>query len=483
MKRFVLSISAVFFGFIVLVIFGNKGTRSQESLPILRPTPKDSSRSDSKLRKKTKAQGTYALFARPQLHGQTTFALRKVSAPFRPAKPNVPKAYRPLSSIESDIKSLQEEYPDIVKIDQIGTTTALGLPIWAVKISDNAVKREDEPRILFTGVHHAREPIGAKICLQLMKRLCERYGKDPKITRWVNAIEIWFVPLVNPDGYKYILDNHLSFPWWRKNLRDNNGDGVFDPMIDGVDLNRNYDYNWKDGGDGKPSSWFYRGKGPFSEKETQAVRDLAIRENFVIGISYHSYGESILFPWGNYKKPPDLDLIVDIASKMASRIRRLSGRGNYSILPLNGRVGQSSIWMYGYLSVLDYIVEVATEYFPAEQDISSIINENMKGAFYLLDRTLDTGIRGHVIDAFTKAPLLAEIKVEEFSSDHTHNRKTDAETGGFYRIVNPGRYTLRIISPGYYTKTLKDVRVLKGQFSNLSIGLYKKAQQPANGLN
>jgi len=266
----------------------------------------------------------------------------------------------------------------------------------------------------------------------------------------------------------------LRFPWWRKNLKDNDGDGVFNPLYDGVDLNRNYAYNWEEGGDGKPGSWFYRGQTPFSENETQSIMNLARRENFAIGISYHSYGESILFPWGNFKRPPDLELIVEIAGEMASRIKREFGRGQYSILPLNGRVGQSSVWMYAELHVIDYIIEVGTQYFPAEESVPFIIKENLKGAFYLFDRLLETGIKGHVFDYYTKKPLLAEITVKELSANYVRPRMTDKEFGGFHRLLTPGKFTLEIHSRGYFPQTIKNVRVRRGRCTDFEIGLIPK---------
>jgi hypothetical protein len=483
-RTFLLSGIAILSGYLLLIGLGKKGAEANYSVRIFTPSPEDTFRLKKYDLKTIKRNGSKYMEA--SVTSRQLFELRKVG--FKVAKiahprrnVSLPPSYRPPEEIEAKLRALQRMRPDILHIEQIGRTTELGLPIWAVKISDNANKKEDEPRILFTGVHHAREPIGANICLNLIQTLSENYGRLEQFTKWVESLEIWFVPVVNPDGYKYILEHNLGFPWWRKNLRDNNGDGFFDPLFDGVDLNRNYDFNWNEGGDGKPNSWFYRGARPFSERETRAIRDLAIRENFVMGISYHSYGESILFPWGNYKRPPDLELIIDIASEIASRIRKQSGRGNYSILPLNGRVGQSSIWMYGKLRVLDYIVEVGNEYFPSEESIPFILRENNRGAFYLFDRILETGIRGHVYDAFTKMPLVAEVEVMEFSTDHVQPRKTDPEFGGFYRIINPGYYTVEIRSKGYHTKVIRNVRVEKGKYIDLEIGLHNKGRKPTNG--
>jgi hypothetical protein len=406
---------------------------------------------------------------------QSAFGLPMLS-PRRRRRITVPDLYRPLDEINRQVQRLQQRYPDIISVEEVGKTTALGQPIWGIKVSDNVATREDEPRILFVGVHHAREPIGSKICLEIAGRLGRGYGSNAKITNWVNNLEIWLIPVMNPDGYQYILENNLTFPWWRKNLRDNDGDGMFNPLYDGVDLNRNYDYNWQEGGDGKRSSWFFRGDSPFSEGETQAIMNLALRENFVIGISYHSYGESILFPWGNYKRPPDLELIVDIASEMASKITKETGRGTYSILPLNGRVGQSSIWMYGNLRVIDFIVEVGTEYFPAVEHVPFILKENVEGAFYLFDRLLEGGIKGHVFDTRTGEPLLADVEIQELTSSHVRPRRTDENFGSFHRLLKPGRFTLVVSSIGYRSKTIKNIRVGKGRMASVEVGLEREGR-------
>lgn len=387
---------------------------------------------------------------------------------------DIPRSYIPLEEIYNQVFKFKAKYPELIKIEKIGVTTTRKLPIYAVKVSSNARRREDKPRILFMGIHHAREPIGANICLALVKELCSKYKKNKRIEDWVNSLEVWFVPVVNPEGYSFIFENNLSFPWWRKNLRDNDGDGKFDPLIDGVDLNRNYDFNWEQGGESTYGSWFFRGAKPFSENETQAIQKLATRENFVIGISYHSYGESILFPWGNYNRAPDIDLIVDIASKMASQIGRESGYGTYSILPLNGRAGQSSVWMYGALGILDYIVEVGTEYFPAEEKVQSIIKENINGAYFLFDRIFSSGIRGHVFDLHSKMPVVAAIRVRHFTASYVNPRKSDSRFGSFQKLLRPGIYTIEIGADGYYPQLFEEIKVKEGQPVYLRVALVRK---------
>lgn len=383
-------------------------------------------------------------------------------------------AYPRFAAFERQLYDLARTYPHLVHLEKIGESTAWRQPLWAIRLSDHPERDEDEPAILFTGVHHAREPLGALICYEILRELLVNYGHNDRHTRLVDSLEIWLVPIINPDGYEYIMQNQLQFPWWRKNLRDNNEDGVFDPLVDGVDLNRNYDFNWDEGGDVNPTSWFFRGDRPFSEKEVQALRDLAGRENFLVGASYHSYGESVLYPWGNYYRAPDQELIIDIAQRCAARIGRLSGYGAYNVLPLNGRVGQSSIWMYGELGTMDYIIETGESYFAAAEDIPRIVQENVPGALYLLERALGSGITGHVRDRLTGRPVAAEIHVNGCDADYVKCRRADATHGRFDRLLFPGNYTLEIRALGYKTEILSGIAVPPNATTGLEIALTRQ---------
>jgi len=175
--------------------------------------------------------------------------------------------------------------------------------IMALKLSDNVTEEEDEPCVYYMAHHHAREPISTQVCMALLDYLIANYGADPDVTAEVDGKQIWFIPDVNPDGGKIVLDQ--TDVWWRKNVRDNNGNHTFDTDnasgtgYDGVDLNRNYGFSWGlVGSTDNPDGETYHGPNEFSEPETQAVRDFLSAHHFVAGISYHSYGEEVLFPFG-----------------------------------------------------------------------------------------------------------------------------------------------------------------------------------------
>jgi hypothetical protein len=145
------------------------------------------------------------------------------------------------------------------------------------------------------------------VCLYYMFYLLENYGIDPEVTYLVNTRELYFVPVVNPDGY---MRNQTTNPsgggMWRKNRR-NNGDGTF-----GVDLNRNYSYNWganNQGSSGNPSSDTYRGPSAFSEPETQAIRQFHQGKNIFNAFHYHTFGNYEIHPFGlaSNTLPPEPD--------------------------------------------------------------------------------------------------------------------------------------------------------------------------------
>ncbi len=196
------------------------------------------------------------------------------------------------------VDSMHLLYPSIIgPKQQIDTFhTIQGRPIYWFRISDNpAVDQPAKPQMLVTALHHAREPGSISATIFYLWYLLENYNSNPQVKAIVDNTELYFVPCVNPDGYIY---NITSMPGggglWRKNMR-NNLDGTM-----GVDLNRNYGYEW--GYDDFGSSPFgsddtYRGAGPFSEPETQAIKWFSENHHFTLNLNYHTYHNDLLYPW------------------------------------------------------------------------------------------------------------------------------------------------------------------------------------------
>jgi len=188
-------------------------------------------------------------------------------------------------------------------------------------LSDNPDVDESEPEVLYNGVHHAREPLSMMNQLYYMWYLLENYSSDPDIKNIVDNLEMYFIPVVNPDGYIY---NQTTNPngggMWRKNRR-NNGDGSM-----GVDLNRNYSYNWgydNIGSSGNSGSDVYRGPSPFSEPESRIMREFTYEREFINVFNNHSYSNLLLHPWGyTLNDCPDEELFDEISEHMCWHNRR-----------------------------------------------------------------------------------------------------------------------------------------------------------------
>jgi murein tripeptide amidase MpaA len=201
-----------------------------------------------------------------------------------------------LAQVEAILDSFRQSHPQICSAKTSIGTSIEGRSLWMVKISDNVAVDENEPEVEFDALHHAREPLSMESTLLFMDWLLSNYGTDPDATFLVDNREMFFIPVVNPDGYEY---NRQTNPGggglWRKNRR-NNGGGTF-----GVDINRNYPTGWSapnGGSSTNPSSDTYRGTAPLSEPEAAALNALFTARQFVQVFSTHTYTDVLLRPWG-----------------------------------------------------------------------------------------------------------------------------------------------------------------------------------------
>ncbi|HDL18650.1 MAG TPA: hypothetical protein ENH29_06320 [Bacteroidetes bacterium] len=389
----------------------------------------------------------------------------------------VDPVYPGYAQILAEIDSLKAAHSDIVRVEEIGRSQHQKRPIIAVQISEyGAGKNRIKPAVLFMAGQHAREPVGIQVCLGIVRRLVTHQA-EPEVANWLTNLSVWVVPCLNPDGYDYVIANHLKFPWWRKNLHDNNQNSIFEPDSDGVDLNRNYNFNWSDGGSDQPETWYYRGTAPVSESETRALVNLANRERFVLAVDYHSFGESVLFPWANEMKPPDAELIRDVAAHLADRLERNRKGKKYRTIPLNGKSGQSANWLYAKFRTLAFIVETGDEYFPSFREIAGLVESQWQGVTYLLNRTLQAGVSGFVRNKNRGTGVDAILQAEFDFSPVVAPGRTDAKTGFFYRLLLPGKYTFQVSAAGYREKTIASVIVPAERNKKLSITL---ARLPGN---
>ena len=172
------------------------------------------------------------------------------------------RSYSEPGGIRDELVDLSEQYPKLTKLVRIGRTVQ-GQDILAIKVTKNAKRVADgrRPAVLYSSAQHAREWITPEMNRRLLRYMLDQYASNAAIQKVVDRTELWFVPVANPDGYDHTFTEGNRL--WRKNLRDNDGDGAI-TGFDGVDLNRNFPYRWgydNEGSSAVPTSETYRGTG------------------------------------------------------------------------------------------------------------------------------------------------------------------------------------------------------------------------------
>jgi len=271
---------------------------------------------------------------------------------------------------------LQRNYSNIFNYTSLGKTH-LGKDIWLVKISDNVEINESESEVLYTGGMHGNEKIGFQVTIYSLKAIVENYTSinvnesfTMRIRHIVNNTELYFIPMVNPDGCE---------AGTRKNGR-NNSCILGKRLFRGVDINRNFDYKWEEF-DKHPILYFilskytiirnplfdfwvftdgvgngtYRGPYPFSENESIAIRDFVENRSIITGIDYHSKGKKIVYPWSWTKNSPqDEQIFLSIAENISkiNDFEILQGCNMYYTF------GSFTDWIYGEHNSIHFLFEL-----------------------------------------------------------------------------------------------------------------------------
>ena len=219
--------------------------------------------------------------------------------PAAPPDPPANEVFRPYGGdggIKEELEQIAAEHRGITELVTLGRTVR-GEDIVALRVTLRARQVRDgaRPSVLYMGGQHPREWITPEMVRRLAHHVVDGYGTAAELTELVDTTELWFVPVANPDGYDFTFTPGNRF--WRKNLRDNDGDGRI-TVGDGVDLNRNFPTRWfqdEEGSQSLPVAETHRGPRPASEPETRAIDGLLRRVGFELMLNYHSPSEQILY--------------------------------------------------------------------------------------------------------------------------------------------------------------------------------------------
>ncbi|CAG9564612.1 unnamed protein product [Danaus chrysippus] len=263
------------------------------------------------------------------------------------------KQYHRLEDIHGFMDYLAKTYPKIVSVNSIGKSYE-GRDLKVLRISDG---KPSNKAVFIDGGIHAREWISPATVTYFINQIAENFDEESDDIR---NIDWYFLPVVNPDGYEY---THIKDRLWRKNRK---------PALYGVrqcvgtDLNRNFGYRW--GGKGSssnPCSEIYRGARAFSEPESRAVSEFikTSAANFSAYLTYHSYGQYLLYPWGYDNAVPPDHKELDLVGKNIAAAIEATGGSKYSVGSSSGLLypasGGSDDWAKGQGIKYAYTIELS----------------------------------------------------------------------------------------------------------------------------
>jgi len=316
---------------------------------------------------------------------------------------------------------------EICRLDTLGESVN-GRAIVGIRISDNPNQEENEPEVRIMGAHHGDERISVELPLYLIDYITTLYGNDMFITPLVNSTEIFIIPMVNPDGVSTVR---------RYNSH-------------GIDINRNY---LCPEGDDCPQG--ADSQHAFSEPETQAIRDDALANRYVLSLSLHSGATNINTVWnyddglhlnGNYHETPDDALIMSLSEHYAS-LNTTSGFYVTNGCDWYSTHGDANDFSYGWLSDIDWTIELSVPKTPPQNQIENYWLDNRDAMLYII-ASAGIGIYGTVTDSTTSEPLDATVRILEGGKPVY----TDPIIGDYHRPLLPGDYHLRVEAPGYISK-------------------------------
>jgi len=350
--------------------------------------------------------------------------------------------YLTSDKVATNLNAIHSKYPEITRVIEIGRSLEQR-PILALVISTTPEisdsKFHEKPTVLVDGMHHAREVMTPEIVFDIGESILASVTSDRRALNIVQKMNVVLVPMLNVDGNNRVWNDDSM---WRKNAHAE-GSSVY-----GVDINRNYPYNWNacDGSSGSKDDQDYRGASAASEPETRALMMLADRIHPMASLSYHSYSELVLYPFGcSGQLTSENALIESLGKKMASLLPSDGGRGTYTPgTPwqiLYAVDGDSMGYLYATFGALAYTFEVNQDFQPSYAIRQATVEKHRAAWQYFLGVIQNRLATFEVRDGSGK-PVSADLTLAQIP--HTRGERDFATNvaGDYFKVLLPGQYTV-----------------------------------------
>jgi carboxypeptidase D len=348
--------------------------------------------------------------------------------------------------------------------------SAQGRQLWALKLTSNPDTPADKPKFKYISTMHGNEPLGTEMCLYLIDHLLQGYcTNDPRSVNLLNSVELWVLPLMNPDGRE-------ANPPQRYNAN-------------GYDLNRCFPEgsatNLGNVLYGSPADTYRL------QPEVQAVAAWTLTHHFCLGANLHCGSLVVNYPYdndnlGSVPSPaPDDAPIRAMALTYASNNAPMWTSPYFLDGIVNGAAwytvsGGMQDWNYRYAGCFDVTIELADYQwpYPPASELPTYWSQNQESMLAYLEWSL-RGVRGILRNARTRQPVGGAVRVEGYP----HLVFSDPAVGDYHRILLPGTYTLWFYAPGYVPRRIPGVVVSSGSATRVDVALQPVSKRFAAKIN
>jgi hypothetical protein len=246
-------------------------------------------------------------------------------------------------------------------------TSFQGREISGVEIAEGVKADDGRPTFFLMGVHHAREWPSAEAAMEFA-HLLAKGSSNPRIASILREERVVIVPVVNVDGFV-------------RNTRR---------TATNVDMNRNYGFGW---GESPP----FQGSGPFSEPETQNMRELISARQVTTFLTVHTCLANMLYPPLQHKAglPQDIDRFRAFAGAMSLQ----NGYPHLTSADDFETTGEAIDWSYYATRGLGVTVEICSTPLGSPRTFQTLVVDQYLGTGTLAGK----GNRGAFVAALDQA--------------------------------------------------------------------------------
>jgi succinylglutamate desuccinylase len=256
------------------------------------------------------------------------------------------KGYHDFESVQSHLQSIFKAHPEMTSIEPYGLSME-NRPLMALKLGTKGGPTQ-KPSVLLTASTHGDELITVEVLFGLLDSLVNGYGQDSRLTHLVDKYDIYFVPVVNPDGY----------------VRQ-------ERYANGIDPNRDYPWPEEENHSSNPC--------------ITAIIKFYSQHQFKGSIDFHASGELIMYPWA-YTYDPIQSLDENIFDKVTTQMAEFNGYTHGQISKvIYVAPGSSADFYYWKHHARSLGIELGRQKVPPTSQIAKILKENTESTWTFIE--------------------------------------------------------------------------------------------------